>query len=203
MTRPPCPNKECFYYNSDQKVAKDGRYFRADDHRLIQRYKCAYCKKRYSQATWTFEYNQKKRRINSTVLKLLCVNTCQRDIARVLSISKDTVASKLKYLARKARYEHRLFLEQLKDSVVKLQFDDMIDKEHTKMKPLSITVAVEAKSRIFLGVKVSKIPAFGALAQKSRHKYGRRPNEHLQNAKELFASFAKTIKRDANTKRLK
>jgi hypothetical protein len=139
------------------------------------------------------EYKQQKRRINNPIRKELCTNTCQRDIARNLKISKDTVARRLRYLAKKARMEHRKFLETLRGTIEHIQFDDMVDKEHTKMKPLSITVVVCANRREILGVKVSKIPAFGSLSKKSIIKYGYRVNEHLQNAKELFASFSHCI----------
>jgi hypothetical protein len=48
--------------------------------------------------------------------------------------------------------------------------------EHTKMKPLSIALAVEEGSRRIVAVEVASMPAKGLLAAKSRHKYGFRPD---------------------------
>ena len=55
-----------------------------------------------------------------------------------------------------------------------VQIDDLITSEHTKMKPVSVSVAVDKKTRMILALEVSKIPAFGHLAKKSRRKYGYR-----------------------------
>ena len=46
------------------------------------------------------------------------------------------------------------------------------------MKPLSVSIAVDATKRTILGAEVSRIHAFGHLAEKSRNKYGLSPNEH-------------------------
>ena len=55
-----------------------------------------------------------------------------------------------------------------KTPIYNLQFDDFITSDHTKMKPLSVSIAVDATKRIILGAEVSRIPAFGHLAEKSR-----------------------------------
>jgi hypothetical protein len=96
--------------------------------------------------------------------------------------------------AKKARLEHKEFLKKLQTNPVShLQFDDVITTEHTKLKPLSISVAVDAKRRFILGVEVSSIGAFGHLAKLSRAKYGKRLNNHPDKLRELFAAIFKTI----------
>ena len=88
------------------------------------------------------------------------------------------------FLAKRARERHDFFLDSLKKGPVDhLQFDDLITTEHTKLKPLSISIAVDAKRRFILGAEVSIIPAFGLLAKLSREKYGRRSNGHYQRFK--------------------
>ena len=77
-------------------------------------------------------------------------------------------------------------LKRLKDPVTYLQFDDLITKEKTKMKPLSITVAVDANSREILQANVSQIPASGHLAQKSQEKYGKRKSMHNKALEKTF-----------------
>jgi hypothetical protein len=73
-----------------------------------------------------------------------------------------------------------------------LQFDEMETFEHTKCKPLSIALVVEAKSRKILGVSVARMPASGPLAEISRRKYGLRKDERSQKAHALLQSLAPT-----------
>ena len=70
-----------------------------------------------------------------------------------------------------------------------LQFDDLLTVEHTKCKPLSISLAVEAPTRRILGFEVSRIPASGPLAELSRRKYGPRPNERPAALHRLFGGI--------------
>lgn len=99
----------------------------------------------------------------------------------------------MRYLARKARLKNKKFLKSQEAKVVHLQFDDLITIEHTKMKPLTISLAVNAKTRHILGAKVARIGAFGHLAEKSRKKYGTRPNRHLTALHSLFSEISPTV----------
>ena len=117
-----------------------------------------------------------------------------RRIAKILKIHRTTVKRKFLYLAKKAKVEHDKLLENLKlEPVVHLQFDDLITIEHTKMKPLSVSLAVDAKTRTFLDVQVSQIPAFGHLAERSVKKYGYRKSYHKEGLKKLFENIKDII----------
>ncbi len=76
-----------------------------------------------------------------------------------------------------------------REKVRVLEFDDMETFEHTKCKPLSITLAVQARTRRILGVEVSSMPAKGLLAEKSRKKYGFRFDGRAMARAELFRSL--------------
>lgn len=77
-----------------------------------------------------------------------------------------------------------------KDQVYHMQFDDLISSVHTKLKPVSISIALDAQRRFVLGAEVGSIPAFGHLAELSRKKYGRRLNEHKEKLDQLFQQIA-------------
>ena len=115
-----------------------------------------------------------------------------RRCSRILKINLKTVSRKVEYLAKKSRMrqEKLLFLLQ-KSQVEKMQFDDLITLEHTKMKPLSVSLAVDKDRRIILGAEVSRIPAFGHLAKKSVKKYGYRENHHIRGLNRLFLQYKK------------
>ena len=84
------------------------------------------------------------------------------------------------YLSLKARCSQEKLLQSLTKKVTHLQFDDLITIEHTKLKPVTVSLAVDVDKRIILGAKVASIGAFGHLAVLSRKKYGFRKNKHTQ-----------------------
>ena len=84
-----------------------------------------------------------------------------------------------------------------RDKATHIQFDDLISKEKTKLKPLSVSVACDAKRRFILSAKVSSIGAFGNLAVISRKKYGRRKNTHKKGLDEMFKDIQSIVVKDA------
>ena len=98
----------------------------------------------------------------------------------------------------KSRLKNEEFLQKLKkDQVKHMQFDDLITTEHTKLKPLSISVAVDKKRRYILGAEVSTIPAFGHLAALSRRKYGKRISTHKEKLYDLFEKIEGIVDKNA------
>lgn len=69
--------------------------------------------------------------------------------------------------------------------------------EHSKLKPLSITLAVEHPSRRILGFAVSQMPAKGPLALRSRAKYGPRKDERKLGRDRLFSELKQVVAPDA------
>ena len=189
-----CPR--CTHLDS---IKKDGHYFRAEDSHHIQRYRCTHCGKRFSQATLSFEYRQKKRRINAPLLRLLCSKVSIRRAAILLNVDKNTVLKRFYYLSSKYAFLNEQYLKKFyqQQAAVEIQFDDLITKEQTKLKPLSVTTVVDKKTRKIIGMRVSRIPAFGRLAEVGRKKYGKRQNEFAQNADELFAQIKRFIDKGA------
>lgn len=114
-----------------------------------------------------------------------------RECARILKISRTTVQRKKTFLALQS-------LQWLSDfrrtkTVTELQFDDMETFEHTKLKPLSITIAVEKHSRLILGFKVAKMPAKGLLVRRSIKKYGYRRDDRKEARRELLQELANIV----------
>lgn len=120
-----------------------------------------------------------------------------RRTAMLLNIHRDTVKKKLVYLGLKAAIRQRQRLRALEEEKVKhLQFDDLITTEHTKLKPLSISLAVDGDSRLMLGANVAQIPAFGHLSQLSIKKYGRRESFHKKALFEMLESVRDCVSPD-------
>jgi transposase-like protein len=192
--RAPCPNQNCPSFKSNLNVIKHGRFKRRDDGQVMRRFRCKVCLKCFSHATRSLEYKQKKRSVNLILLKLLASGVSMRRSAFILNISRTTVDRKLKFLALKARLSHERFLGTLTTQKVQnLQFDDLITSIHTKLKPVSVSLAVDVNTRKILGFNVAEIPAFGHWAHISRKKYGKRKNEHKLKLIDLFSQIQDVV----------
>jgi len=193
-----CPNSKCDVYKTQYSLVKDGTYFRKNDSRKVQRYKCQSCNSRFSAVTGTLEANQKKRRVNEMVGNLLCSSVSMRRISLILNIHRTTVSRKLTYLAKKSELHQEKYLKSLEQTPVRhIQIDDLITIEHTKLKPLTISVAVDAENRRILGAEVKPIAAFGHLSEISKRKYGKRVSKHKEGLDLLFTKIYKSISKNA------
>ena len=176
-----CVNPAC----TSSHLIKDGAYYRISDRKHVQRWKCKKCKTRFSAATRQKAYLQNKRQVNHSVFNLLASGVSMRRISLILNIHRITVARKLAFLAEIAREKQDAYLcSRLK--IRDVQFDDLITIEHTKYKPLTVSLAVENKTRQMLDFEVSVIPASGHLAEISRSRYGWRPDERKRGIMNLF-----------------
>ncbi len=166
-------------------VIRFGRYFRKSEGRWVPRYKCTHCNRHFSGATNSPNINQNKRYLNRTIHQLLASGNSQRRLSRILGISRTTISRKLQFLAKVARISNERFLNSW-PIINSVQFDDLETFEHTKMKPLSVTLAVEKETRFIIGIEVSSMPVKGLLVKKSLKKYGRRRDHRAIGRNELF-----------------
>ncbi|MFK8138619.1 MAG: hypothetical protein AB8E15_09690 [Bdellovibrionales bacterium] len=173
---PRCNNSDIFHIRNG--------FFKSGSRR-IQRYRCTLCKKEFSDATFQLRYRMRKRKIHGQVERELCTGSSLRSAAKNLNITYNTIVRKLDFLAKKARFMERKRVENLK-GLQEIQFDDMETFEHSKLKPLSITVAVQKKTRLLLGANVSSMPAKGLIAAKSRKKYGHRIDGRKKQREKLL-----------------
>ena len=189
-----CPNKSCKVFHHTDFQVKDGHYYRRDDSRRIQRYKCKICSSRYSKATHTLEFAQKKRRFNKMIRANLASGMSMRSCAYNLNLARKTIERKFVYLAKKARINQKELLRMwAQNPLAEIQFDDLISSVHTKLKPISVSVVVNSKNLKILGARVAEIPAFGKIAEISRRKYGKRANQHPQTLSKLLFELKASI----------
>ena len=177
---------------ASSRVIKDGRYYRAEDAQSIQRYRCKDCGKGFSNATFTPTYRQKRRRLNSLIEVDIASSTAQRRIAIKHGCARNTVARKIAFLAERARAKTEAWLAS-QAPFNKLQWDELITFEHTRLKPLSVAVMACEQGRSILGFRVAQIPASGPIAQRSREKYGPRRNLSGYARRDLLKTLAPHI----------
>lgn len=174
---------------SKHAVIKAGHFLRRSDGHLVQRYFCKSCKVSFSTESLSpFKY-QKKRHLNDLVFSLFASGTSQRRMAKILSVNQKTIVRKFRVLGQ-------ICISDLKNKkhlpdrkIQSFIFDDMETFEHTKMKPLSITLAVEEKTRLIIDFRVSSMKAKGHLSHRARKKYGYRADDRKKNLAELLTSM--------------
>jgi len=199
-----CPDSECLARNpqkSDPKfraIVRRGSYFRKSDGQWVQRYSCLKCRTSFSSGSLLPCYRQKKRKINHSVSLLLNSGVSQRRAAILLRVNRKTVVRKFRFLASQARIQHQQWLKKLEQRPLAfVQFDDLETSEHTKLKPLSVALAVEPKSRKILTFQVSSMPAKGLLSQPALKKYGYRPDKRPKGWNSLFRSLKPIVSPNA------
>jgi transposase-like protein len=166
-------------------IVRNGHYSRKSDGQRIQKYFCKSCSGHFSSGSNNICFNQNKRHLNTRIGKLFSSGMSQRGIARYFSISRRTVERKLIFLGTQSEMKLQLRNATFPPAMV-IEFDDLITFEHTKLKPLSIIVAVVSGERRILGVEVASMVAFGKLKDKSIKKYGKRRDTRKQARKALF-----------------
>lgn len=199
--RPTCPHCIILNFSSESRrlVKKAGYFRRSSDSRTVQRFRCLKCQKHFSNATFHRSFRQKKRQLNERLRKLLCSGVSQRRAAKLLNVSRRTIERKFLFLGSFAIRELEAFnLNCPKSEVV--EFDDLETFEHTKCKPLSVTLAVESQSRRILGFEVSRMPAKGKLTRIALKKYGRRYDKRSEARHRLFLKLKPLVLETATFK---
>jgi len=151
-----------------------GRFWRQDDSRWIQRYRCKLCRRNFSTSTGTDTWRLRLRRYSEEILDRLAQKGSQRGIARSFGIHRSTVAHRTKMYGMRAEvYFDKLRVKDIRH----VQFDEMQSSVHTKCKPVSMPLAVCAETRMILYVDVCVMPAGHPLKDISERRYGLRPDD--------------------------
>jgi transposase-like protein len=192
MTTTICP---CFARSTlpqgliSKRIIRKGTFWRKSESRWIQRYYCRPCRRWFSNASYSPCYYQKRRRLNPRIRDLLCSQVSIRRTAILVGANRKTVARRLCFLANLERMREqetvRKTLDQLGTRVDTVVFDEMETSIHTKLKPLSIALAVTPE-RVILGFETSVMPASGKNAKISQKKYGKRPDRRNAGMRKLF-----------------
>ena len=177
-------------------IVKSGHFRRYHDGVLVQRYRCLCCRKYFCDSTGHWEYRQRRRELHTPLLRFFASGQTQRRLSYNLSVNRKTIVRKFRLLGKMALLHLQSSQLELPKSYA-VQFDDMESVEHTKCKPVSITVVVESGTRRILGFATARMPAKGRLAKVSRIKYGPRQDERGARRQELFNSLKALIAENA------
>jgi hypothetical protein len=113
-------------------------------------------------------------------------------------LNPKTVVRKIRFLAQEDRSKHEQFLDlhYRNSPLSEIQWDDLETSEHTKCKPLSVTLAIDPRTRKILKWGVASMPAKGHLAEISRKKYGVRLDNRPLSWDRLMKEMKPYVKAD-------
>jgi transposase-like protein len=175
-------------------IVRKGSFYRERDRRKITRYFCKRCGTNFSSSTHSHDYRQKKRDLNSIITELFVSGVSQRRMAILLRVNPKTIVRKFRLMAKRSEHEHMKRMREIEKSPIQvLQFDDLETFEHTKCKPLSVSIAVDKKTREIIAFEVSRMPASGLLARVSNQKYGPRKDERPAGWNRLFQTLRSLV----------
>ena len=186
-----CPNPNCGFHKQPTSgfYVKKGYYITQWNHQKVPRYQCRGFKRKFSSHTFYRTYRQKKPYLNEPIFNLYCSATTQRRIAKLLKINFKTVVRKFLFLAKNAESEHFKKLAQRSFDVSSVQFDEMLSFEHTRLKPLSIALAVQKTGHRVIDIQVAQSHYQGRLSAIALKKYGPRADKSHEARKKVLETI--------------
>ena len=167
------------------KIIKRGFYKRPSDQKKIQRYRCGSCGSTFSEQTFAIDYRQRKRWFNQACFMTLCSGVSQRRTAYMFQVVPRTIARRVIRFGTICQ-KNMDFYRQTRSKAKDVEFDELESFIHTKLKPVTIPIAVEKGTRKVLAVSIGNIGAKGHLKKISLKKYGRRPSEKRSSLTQLM-----------------
>ena len=192
-----CPRCVLLAKNSPPtgSIIRLGSYYRSSDQKYIRRWLCKACRRSFSSATGDPCFNQKKRQLNPLIFEALSSTNSQRRIAINLTCNRKTIVRKFLFLASQAEAEFNE-MNRARSLVSQVQFDDMESHEHTKYKPVSMTVAVTPE-RFVIGLAVAEMPCARNTFALAEKKYGRRKDQRQPARLKMLRGLLPFVKADA------
>ncbi len=193
-----CPHCHTFDRND---INCRGSYVRKGDSRFVYRYYCKKCGKHYSEQTGSDDYRDHETKNNMTVYHLLVSGVSLRRIAMLTGHARKTVTRRFLRFGKLARRDQEILLKKLETDDFHFLFDDMETYEHSRLKPISITVAVHS-SRFILATALSTMPP-KKNTEKAILKYGKRDDTRSQSLSSVLDTVKQYIKSKSNHEEIK
>lgn len=180
---PCCPNRDCRAHpHATFRFRRNGFFRRQCDGRLVQRFICVECRRRFSSQTFRLDYRLKKPRLHLALFPHFVSKVTHRQSARLLRCTRRTVARRLLLLAEHCRGVHQRELDRqqrrggLRGS---FQLDELETFERSrKLGPVTVPVLVEQSSWFVVHATAAPLPCRGRLSPADRRRRVRWELEH-------------------------
>jgi len=195
--RPPfCPNPNCLYHsklNKGWRYKKIGFFTRQTKPHRIQRFTCLHCKRSFSSQTFSTTYWQKRPDIDSRLFTKTTGCMSNRQVARDLGTSPETINRHIARLGRHSMLFHaqKMFNAKPASEIV---IDGFVSFELSQHFPFHHHVAAEKETDFFIYFTDSEVRRSGKMTKQQRKKraeleliHGRAdPQAVLKDVRELL-----------------
>ncbi len=172
-TLPPhCPNPKCRGFqpgNPLWKYQRFGTFSRIKPPYTVQRYRCNWCKRIFSDQTFKSTYWLKCPELLPEVLLNAVSGAATRQIARILGCARTTVDNHLARLGRHCVLFHRQMVEQA-PPFVDIVFDGLVTFEWSQFHPYEILVSVDRNSSFVIHFAEAERRRSGTMTDDQREK---------------------------------
>ena len=190
FTPPHCPYPDCpprpFLYR------RRGTYTRACDGRVVPRFECLKCQRRFSSQSFRIDYRHRRPELNIPIAEGLDSKVTMRQLARMKGCNLKTVARRIPLFGQHFRELQRQHLAENPNKLGKdaaFVFDELETFEQNRIeKPLTVPIVVDGKTGFIIHGEVGMLPARrkveGALP---------RPNESAEMVKRCLTVVANNL----------
>lgn len=141
-----------------------GKIYLKLDRKYIQRYRCKTCKKSFINKD-RLERNPKEKMYSSRkeIAEMYCMGMSLRDLSKKMNITRKTIDRKIELITEEINKKYKDFEtfnfnshhEENEDRRPIIVFDEMESYEHTKLKPLSISIAYDVINKKIIDIQVA------------------------------------------------
>jgi len=144
---------------------RKGRYRRACDERVVQRFQCRACRRYFSTQSFRLDFGLRKPTLHLALFDTFISKVTQRQAARNLACTRKTVVHRLRLLSQHSREFHERVLAHAR-SRGGLRGDYQLDELETfegsrRMGPVTMPVLIELHSYFVVHVEVAPLPPRG------------------------------------------
>lgn len=166
------------------------------------RYQCKECGTTFSPQTFKTTYKEIRPELNEQIYKMYSSGVSLRRLGKVLGCNKNTVTRKFYKISDIAKtVHHRNIIKGFFDEkeITEIQLDEMETFENTKLKPVSIVLAVDSHFRV-LDFNTAKMKAKGKNAKKSRAIYGKIKSEVDEKIRETLSKLKVLLNKNTDAR---
>ena len=173
---PFCPFPECPSRAGARafRFRRSGCYRRACDRRIVPRFVCRACARRFSAQTFRLDYRFRKPALDSWMLRLLVSKVTHRQAARMLRVNRKTVHRRLRRFAPALRALHLGVLARARRAGGlrgRYSLDELETFEHNRrLKPVTVPVLIEKTTHFVISARTAPLAARGRIGAREREK---------------------------------
>lgn len=153
---------------------RSGVYRRACDGRIVPRFLCRSCGRRFSRQTFRLDYREQKPHLDSLVLHCLVSKVTHRQTARVLKVDRKTIHRRLHRFAPALHDLHRGVLRRARRwggirGVFSLDELETFE-QNRRLCPVTVPVLIERGTLFVVHAETAPMAARGNLGAREREK---------------------------------